>query len=90
MIANNRSFFNDEVHQERVAITRGRDVNNKGVGIRIEDPDPDLAGLARAQGALAAGPVTDVAELERALEWARTEVHLGQVVVLDVHVARSY
>ena len=90
VIANNRSFFNDEVHQERVAITRGRDVNNKGVGIRIEDPDPDFAGLARAQGALAAGPVTDVAELERALEWARTEVHSGQVVVLDVHVARSY
>ena len=35
---NNRSFFNDEVHQERVAKTRGRPVENKWIGQRIDDP----------------------------------------------------
>ena len=29
VVANNRSFYNDEVHQERVAKERGRPVENK-------------------------------------------------------------
>lgn len=90
VVANNRSFFNDEVHQERVAITRARNVDNKGVGIRIEDPDPDLVGLATAQGALARGPLREESELRDAIAWARDAVVAGQVVVLDVHVARAY
>ena len=51
VVANNRSFFNDEVHQERVARMRGRPVENKWIGQRIADPDIDLAAMARAQGA---------------------------------------
>lgn len=90
VIANNRSFFNDEVHQERVAVMRGRDVENKGVGIRIEQPDPDLAGLAKAQGALATGPICTAEDLVESLSWARSEVRAGHVVVVDVHVTRSY
>jgi hypothetical protein len=38
VIANNRSFFNDEVHQERVARMRGRPVENKWIGQRMADP----------------------------------------------------
>ena len=59
VVANNRSFFNDEVHQERVARMRNRPVENKWIGQRISDPDIDLAALARAQGALGFGPVDD-------------------------------
>ncbi len=51
VVANNRSFYNDEVHQERVARMRNRPVENKWIGQRISDPDIDLAALARAQGA---------------------------------------
>ena len=56
LIANNRSFYNDELHQERVARERGRPVENKWIGQRIDEPDIDLAAMARAQGAEGIGP----------------------------------
>src|SRR5690606_16288654 len=43
IVCNNRSFYNDEVHQERVARVREREVANKWVGQRLDDPAPDLA-----------------------------------------------
>ncbi len=64
VVANNRSFYNDEVHQERVARMRNRPVENKWIGQRISDPDIDLAQLAHAQGARGFGPVEDVRRLE--------------------------
>ena len=63
VIANNRSFFNDELHQERVARMRNRPVENRWIGQRISDPDIDLASLARAQGAQAWGPIETQADL---------------------------
>ncbi len=65
VIANNRSFYNDEVHQERVARMRNRPIENKWIGQRISDPDPDIAGLARAQGARAFGPIKEIADLPK-------------------------
>ena len=50
VVANNRSFFNDELHQERVARMRNRPVENRWVGQRISEPDIDIAAIARAQG----------------------------------------
>ena len=64
-VANNRSFYNDEVHQERVARARHRPVENKWIGQRIADPDVDLAAIARAQGALAWGPIERLDDLGR-------------------------
>ena len=58
VIANNRSFFNDEMHQERMARLRGRPVENRWIGQRMDEPGIDLAAMARAQGAIALGPVT--------------------------------
>lgn len=49
VVANNQSFFNDEVHQERVARMRGRPVENKWIGMRMDDPEIDVAGIALAQ-----------------------------------------
>ena len=50
VIANNRSFYNDELHQERVARMRARPVENKWIGQRMTDPDIDLAAMgARAR-----------------------------------------
>src|SRR5260221_4813791 len=63
VVANNRSFYNDEVHQERVARMRNRPVENKWIGQRLADPEIDLAAMARAQGPLGFGPVTDAAAL---------------------------
>jgi thiamine pyrophosphate-dependent acetolactate synthase large subunit-like protein len=90
VVANNRSFYNDEVHQERVARARGRPVENKWIGQRISDPDVDLAAMARAQGAVGLGPVTQASELEAAFGEAIAEVEAGQAAVVDVRVEPGY
>jgi thiamine pyrophosphate-dependent acetolactate synthase large subunit-like protein len=90
VVANNRSFFNDELHQERVARMRNRPVENRWIGQRIADPEIDLAQLARAQGAVGFGPITDGAELAGAFSGAIEAVDGGSVAVVDVRVAPGY
>ena len=90
VIANNQSFFNDEVHQERVATMRNRPVENKWIGMRMNDPDIDLAALARAQGAQAFGPVQDAGTLEGIFAAAIEAVEAGAVAVVDVRVQPGY
>ena len=90
LIANNRSFFNDELHQERVAKERSRPVENRWIGQRISGPDIDLAMMARAQGAEGIGPVTKVAELRSAIEKGIRAAQGGAVCVVDVRVAPGY
>jgi thiamine pyrophosphate-dependent acetolactate synthase large subunit-like protein len=90
VVANNRSFFNDEVHQERVALLRGRPVENKWIGQRIADPQIDLAALARAQGAQGFGPVARGQDLIAVLEAAISVVDAGGVAVVDVLIEPGY
>ena len=90
VVANNRSFYNDEVHQERVARMRNRPVENKWIGQRMSDPDIDIAALARAQGAAGYGPVEDVAKLGSTFAEAIAAVEQGRVAVVDVRVAPGY
>jgi thiamine pyrophosphate-dependent acetolactate synthase large subunit-like protein len=90
VVANNRSFFNDELHQERVARTRNRPVENRWIGQRIADPEIDLAQLAQAQGAQGFGPITDGADLAATFRRAIEAVEGGAVVVVDVRVAPGY
>jgi thiamine pyrophosphate-dependent acetolactate synthase large subunit-like protein len=90
VVANNQSFFNDEVHQERVARLRCRPVENKWIGMRMTDPEIDLAALARAQGAVGFGPVHDAAALPASFARAIAVVEGGGVAVVDVRVAPGY
>jgi thiamine pyrophosphate-dependent acetolactate synthase large subunit-like protein len=90
IVANNRSFYNDEMHQERVAKERGRPVENKWIGQRIDEPDIDLAMMARAQGAIGIGPVTQVSQIKPSLEKAIGHVRDGAVCVVDVRVVPGY
>jgi len=90
VIANNRSFFNDELHQERVARMRNRPIENRWVGQRISDPDIDLASMARAQGATAYGPVSAISDLIPTFEKAIAAVEAGAVAVVDVRVEPGY
>jgi thiamine pyrophosphate-dependent acetolactate synthase large subunit-like protein len=90
VVVNNRSFFNDELHQERVARMRQRPVENRWIGQRIADPEIDLAAMARAQGAQGFGPVRAEAELAAALRDAIRAVEAGAVAVVDVHVEAGY
>lgn len=90
IVANNRSFYNDEVHQEAVARTRGRLVDNKWIGQHISGPDVDLAAIARAQGAVGFGPVEQREALEAVLAEAVELVEKGNAVVVDVVVGPGY
>ena len=90
IVVNNRSFFNDELHQERVARERGRPVENRWIGQRIDDPAPDLAAMARAQGLVGLGPVRTAGELAAALREAIARVRAGEAVVIDAHVRPGY
>lgn len=90
IVTNNQSFFNDEVHQEKVARMRGRPVENKWIGMRMTDPEIDLAGLARAQGAAAFGPARDMTELPAVFAEAIAIVEAGGIAVVDVRVELGY
>jgi thiamine pyrophosphate-dependent acetolactate synthase large subunit-like protein len=83
LVHDNRSFFNDEVHQERVALRRGRPVENRWIGQRIEEPAVDLVAMARAQGAEGEA-VARAGDLDAALARAVAAVDRGGVFVLDV------
>ncbi|MCF8477388.1 MAG: thiamine pyrophosphate-binding protein [Pseudolabrys sp.] len=90
VVANNRSFFNDELHQERVARARNRPVENRWIGQRISEPDIDLAGMARAQGAHGFGPVEKIADLASVFAQAIAAVEAGGVAVVGVRVVPGY
>jgi thiamine pyrophosphate-dependent acetolactate synthase large subunit-like protein len=90
LVANNESFFNDELHQERMARMRGRPVENRSIGLRMSDPPLDLATLARGQGALGFGPVRTSDELAGTIADAVEAVRGGRVAVVDVTVAPEY
>ena len=90
VVANNRSFFNDELHQERVARVRNRPVENRWIGQRISEPDIDIAGVGRAQGAQGFGPITAAADLAPTFAKAIATVDAGGVAVVDVRVEPGY
>jgi hypothetical protein len=90
VVCNNRSFFNDEIHQERVARQRHRPIENRWIGQRISNPPPDLGMMARGQGLTGIGPIEDAAELARVLADALVAVQNGATVVVDVVVQTGY
>jgi len=90
VVANNRSFYNDEVHQERMALLRNRPVDNKWIGQKMLDPEIDLAALARAQGARGFGPIGRVEDLPATFAEAVAAVENGEVAVVDVRIEPGY
>ena len=90
IVCNNRSYYNDELHQERVAAARGRPAENRWIGQRISEPDIDIAAMARAQGAEAFGPITTLADMHDAVRRALESVRSGKVCVIDARVAPGY
>jgi len=82
---NNRTYGNDEAHQEAVAKARGRPVEQKVVGIRIDDPAPDFARIAQGFGVWAEGPIETAPAvgpaLRRALRVVKDE---GRLALVDV------
>jgi acetolactate synthase I/II/III large subunit len=90
VVGNNRSFYNDELHQERVALARNRPPENKWIGQRLDEPAIDLAAMARSQGAIGIGPVQTTGDLPKAFSEAIAAVEHGATVVVDVRVLPGY
>jgi thiamine pyrophosphate-dependent acetolactate synthase large subunit-like protein len=86
VVANNASFHNDVVHQERVAVQRGRPAKNSWIGQSITDPEADLPALARSLGFRAAAQVADRSALPGALAEAAAAVRAGHCVLVDVRL----
>jgi len=85
IVVNNHSYGNDEEHQRHMAVTRGRPVENKGIGIRIEPPQTDFASMARSFGVAGFGPVSDMETLARVLPEAMAHVReRGLPALVDV------
>jgi len=70
VMTNNRTYYNDEEHQEKIAIHRGRPPENKVVGMRMEKPPVDFANLARSLGVAGEGPITEPDQIRPAVERA--------------------
>ena len=70
VMTNNRVYYNDVEHQEKVAITRGRPVENKLVGMEMGKPPVDFANLARSFSLYGEGPITEPEQIRPAVERA--------------------
>jgi acetolactate synthase-1/2/3 large subunit len=81
---NNRTYGNDEAHQDAVAKARGRPVENRTIGIRIDDPAPDFAKIAQGFGVHAEGPIDTAGAVGPALRRALRVVKDGHPAVVDV------
>ena len=84
VVLNNHSYYNDEEHQERMARWRNRPVDRKGIGIRIEDPVPDIPAIARALHVQAFGSITEPDAIGPALDKAIEVVESGKPTVVDI------
>jgi thiamine pyrophosphate-dependent acetolactate synthase large subunit-like protein len=90
VVCNNQSFYNDERHQGRMAVNRGRPEENRWIGQQINKPEVDLAGMARVQGVHGIGPVTDPATLRGAIEEGLSVAASGKPCVVDARVLPGY
>lgn len=90
VVYNNRSYYNDEVHQEKVARARKRPVENKWIGQAITGPDIDFAAIAEAQGLVGIGPISTAESLADAVSNGIQRVKEGASVVIDARVEPGY
>ncbi len=81
---NNRAYYNDWEHQLRMARQRGTPESRAHIGMDLDDPAPDFAGLARSMGWYAEGPIDRGEEIGPALARAIERVKAGQPALVDV------
>jgi acetolactate synthase I/II/III large subunit len=82
---NNRAYYNDWEHQEKLAAQRGTPVERAHIGMAISEPAPDFATVARGFGWYADGPVTDPSAVENAVRRAAAHVReTGGPALVDV------
>ncbi|MBI3044893.1 MAG: thiamine pyrophosphate-binding protein [Betaproteobacteria bacterium] len=80
---NNRAYYNDWEHQIRMARLRGTPIERAHIGMDLEEPVVDFAGLARSMGWYAEGPIEHGRDVGPALKRAIARVKAGQPALLD-------
>jgi acetolactate synthase-1/2/3 large subunit len=85
---NNRAYYNDWEHQLRMARLRGTDEGKAYIGMDIDGPAPDFAGLARAMGCWGEGPIERPDDIGPALLRAVAEVKKGRLALVDTVTQR--
>jgi benzoylformate decarboxylase/acetolactate synthase-1/2/3 large subunit len=82
---NNRAYYNDWEHQERLARQRGTPLDRAHIGMEIDKPGPDFATLARSFDWYAEGPITDPDDVRAAVQRAAEHVlATGKPALVDV------
>jgi acetolactate synthase-1/2/3 large subunit len=82
---NNRAYYNDWEHQERIARQRGTPVENAYVGMEINGPAPDFAAIAQGFGWWSEGPIDDPSGVGDAVRRAAEQVQTtGMPALVDV------
>jgi benzoylformate decarboxylase/acetolactate synthase-1/2/3 large subunit len=82
---NNRAYYNDWEHQERIARQRGTPVDRAHIGMELDNPAPDFAAVARAMGWYGEGPIDDPEEVGGAVARAAKMVtEQGSPALVDV------
>lgn len=90
IVINNRAYWTDWIHQKDIARGRGRDTSTAYVGMELDRPAPDYAGLARSLGWHAEGPVGSMEHMRRAIEKASAVVlKSGAPALVDVVCRRE-
>jgi len=80
---NNRAYYNDWEHQIRMAKKRGTPVERAHIGMDLDTPNVDFAGLAKSMGWYAEGPIEHGKDVGPALKRAIARVKAGQPALLD-------
>jgi len=82
---NNRAYYNDWEHQERIARHRGTDIGRAYIGMEIDRPAPDFAAVARGLGWHGEGPIDDPDAVQAAVRRAAAVVaEQGRPALVDV------
>ena len=84
LMHNNRGYYQEVMHLQRMASLHKRRVDTAWVGNVIDKPAIDFAGLAKSHGVWAEGPISDPAALGPALTRALKVVKSGAPALVDV------
>jgi benzoylformate decarboxylase/acetolactate synthase-1/2/3 large subunit len=89
VMVNNRAYYNDWEHQERIAVDRGTDIEKAYIGMEIDSPAPDFATLAKSFSWYSEGPITDPNDLQAAVRRAAEHVMTtGEPALVDAVIRR--
>lgn len=81
---NNRGYYQEVMHLQRMASLHGRRTDAALIGNEINHPAVDFAKLAQSYGVWAEGPVTDPRALGAAIRRALAVVKSGAPALVDV------